>query len=313
MPESGAGSPPGAGLIRSAGAVVWRPGPDGLQVVVIHRPRYDDWSFPKGKQDPGEHLVSTAVREVLEETGAHVVLGRPLGRSRYESTGHPKTVHYWAAAVADPAAETEFTPNDEVDKLDWLPVAAARGRLSYQRDVNLLDRFTAGPAATVPVILLRHASAGHKHDWPGLDLARPLDGKGAADADALAPLLTAFGRCRVISSAAERCVATVRPYAALSGMAIEVEAGLSVPPGGGSAPERAGQAAAATMAAVARAGQPVLICAHRENLPDLIGACSAGLGAAPPEGRPLRKAAWWVLHAAGGQLVASERHQPGGS
>ena len=87
----------------------------------------------------------------------------------------------------------------------------------------VLGEFAAGPADTVPLILLRHASAGSRASWSGADLARPLDARGAADADALAWLLRCFGADRLISSAAERCVATVRPFAALTGAKIEIE------------------------------------------------------------------------------------------
>jgi 8-oxo-dGTP pyrophosphatase MutT (NUDIX family)/phosphohistidine phosphatase SixA len=291
--------------VRSAGAVLWRPGPAGLEVAVIHRERYDDWSFPKGKREPGEHPVATAVREVAEETGVQVTLGRPLGQSSYISGGQPKLVDYWTAAPADPGNIPDFSPNDEVDKLEWLPLPAAQDRLSYERDVRMLARFASGPAVTVPLILLRHASAGRKSDWPDQDLARPLDARGATDSDRIAPLLAAFGRSRVISSAAERCVATVRPYAALTGVAIEVDALFTVRQTSGATPEqllRAGQ--------IAGEGSPAIICAHRENLPALLTASCSRLGAPPPGGRPLRKAAWWVLHTAGGQLIAAERHRP---
>jgi 8-oxo-dGTP diphosphatase len=291
--------------VRAAGAVLWRPGLAGLEVAVIHRERYDDWSFPKGKREPGEHPIATAVREVAEETGVQVILGRPLGWSSYDSGGQPKRVDYWAATPADPGHVADFAPNDEVDKLEWLPLPAAQARLSYERDARMLARFASGPGVTVPVILLRHASAGRKSDWPDQDLARPLDAHGATDADRIAPLLAAFGRSRVISSAAERCVATVRPYAALTGMAIEVDARFTAWHASGVSPQqllRAGQ--------IADEGRPAIICAHRENLPALLAALCARLGASPPAGRPLRKAAWWVLHAAAGQLAAAERHRP---
>src|SRR6185503_3253314 len=239
---------PQAMPIRSAGAVVWRPGPDGGSVLLIHRERYNDWTFPKGKREPREHVLATAVREVQEETGRRVVLGRPLGQIRYASSGYPKVVDYWAATEADGPGGSGggFTPNDEVNKIEWVPLGAAPGRLSYQHDAGVLAGFTAGPPVTVPVILLRHAGAGRRQDWPGHDLDRPLDVGGAADAVRLAPLLAAFGRCAVVSSAAERCVATVRPYAALTGMAIEVDPWLTAERGGGvtaAQQARAGEAA----------------------------------------------------------------------
>ena len=171
---------------------------------------------------------------------------------------------------------------------------------------ELVDTAFAGrPAETIPFILLRHASAGSKRRWSGNDLDRPLDADGAAHAERLAGLLSCFGSCRVISSAAERCVATVRPYAELTGGSIEIEAGLTMPqPGGGTARElkRAAQ--------IIDDGKPAVICAHGENLPSLLQAACARLGARPPKGPPLRKAAWWVLHTAGGALAGAERYHP---
>jgi 8-oxo-(d)GTP phosphatase len=288
--------------VRAAGAVVWRDGPGEVQIAVVHRPKYDDWTLPKGKCEPGEHVLLTAIREVEEETGQLVTLGRRLSPSHYKVDGRPKRVDYWAGRAADPSAP--FVPSNEVDDLAWLPMAAAAEQLTYERDVALLEEFAGGPALTVPLILLRHASAGSQSSWGGADLARPLDARGAADADRLARLLGCFGAGRVISSAAERCVATVRPFAALAGAKIEIEPLFTV--GVQAGPE----VVTLRAAALATEEGPVVACAHRENLPLLLAAVSARLGARPPSGRALRKGRFWVLHVAGGVLAGTERHQP---
>ncbi|HTS99907.1 MAG TPA: NUDIX hydrolase [Streptosporangiaceae bacterium] len=295
------------GEIRAAGAVLWRPAEGGVQVALVHRPKYDDWTFPKGKRDPGEHILLTAVREVAEETGLSAILGRPLPTARYQIDGRPKRVDYWAGRP-EPDGQPAFQANNEVDALDWLRVPAARDRLSYAHDTALLDEFAAGPADTLPLVFLRHASAGGKGSWPGNDLDRPLDARGAADAERLARMLACFGSCRVITSAAERCVATVRPYAALTGMAVALEPAFTIGLAGevpGGAPE---DLAAAAVAAVVAAGVPAVICAHGENLPPLVAAACAVLGAVPPFGLALPKAGFWVLHAADGRLAGVERH-----
>ena len=295
---------PADGEIRAAGALLWRRSASGFQVALVHRARYDDWTFPKGKRHPGEHVLLTAVREVTEETGVQPILGRPLPPAHYDQGGQAKRVDYWAGRPRLPD-RAPFRPTSEVDSLEWLPVAAARARLSYARDAAMLDAFTAQPADTVPVTFLRHASAGSKGSWPGDDADRPLDAGGAADAERLALLLSCFGPGRVISSATERCMATVRPYAALTGAKLEAEPMFTV----GLAAEQAA-AATAKVTEIVAAGTPAVICAHGENLPSLLAAACAVLGAAPPAGPPLPKSGFWVLHAAGGTLAGAERHCP---
>ncbi|MGD0377104.1 MAG: NUDIX domain-containing protein [Streptosporangiaceae bacterium] len=293
-----------AGAIRAAGALVRRPGAGGDEVALIHRIKYGDWTFPKGKVEPGEHVLAAAVREVAEETGIRVVLGRRLRPTSYDNQGRPKRVDYWAARVAT-GASMAFVPNSEVDDLEWLPLPAASRRLSYSHDARLLAELAAGPSDTVPVILLRHASAGAKSSWAGDDLARPLDPGGTADAERLASLLSCYGSCRVISSAAERCIATVRPYAQRVGKQISVDPGLTVtqPP--------AGPAAVTDLAVRLTAERlPTVLCAHRENLPPVLAAICGDLGAVPPGGPELDKGGFWVLHTAEGALAGAERHSP---
>ena len=301
--------PPGDDEIRAAGCVLWRPGALGAEIALVHRSRYDDWSLPKGKREPGEHLLETAVREVAEETGVAVVLGRRLRSTRYQRGERLKVVDYWAARPAVAGPQAGFVPNSEVDLLDWLPVPEARSRLSYARDADVLDDFASGPADTVPCILLRHSGAGRKESWPGDDLLRPLDAEGLRDAQVLARMLGCYARRRVISSPARRCVTTVEPYAALAGLVIETEPAFLAGPSAAAPPD---WMLPARQRIEDLAGDPVpaVICAHRENLPVLLDWVCARLGAKVPDGPPLEKSAFWVLHIGGGTVASTERHHP---
>jgi 8-oxo-(d)GTP phosphatase len=305
----------------AAGAAIWRPAADPgsgeAQVLLVHRPVYDDWSLPKGKSEPGEHILLTAVREVLEETCVRPVLGPRLPTVEYISWGHPKRVSYWAAF----SAGLEAAPGQEIDAISWLPLAQARKQLADTHDDPVISALR--PVETVPLILARHASAGRKADWAGDDFARPLDAAGEADARVLTGLLSCFApAARVISSPARRCTETVRPYAEESGATVEAEACL-VPYGRSpdfpSRTELAGALGHLLSALVAQR-RPVILCLHRENLPEVLAATCAALGApaAVPADPSLPKGGFWVAHTMGGSggasraggLAALERYEP---
>jgi 8-oxo-(d)GTP phosphatase len=278
-----ANSKPESRLIKAAGAVAWRPGPDGRpEILLVHRRKYDDWSLPKGKVEPGEALPVTAVREVLEEGGARLALGRRLDSVRYNVGGRPKRVHYWSAAVA--SVDDHAVPNDEVDRVEWVAADRAAERISYHRDNTVIADFARLPAQTVPVILLRHAKAVAKSNWKRADDRRPLDDSGRADAKTLTELLGCFGpRARLITSPAVRCVETLRPFAELSGVPLRQEPSLYIHnQSSRTDPGDSPTSIAALLAEAVESGEPTIFCAHRENIPVLQAAALAALGLHPP-------------------------------
>lgn len=291
------------GTITAAGAVAWRPGPGGApEVLLVHRRRYDDWSLPKGKTEPGEALPVTAVREVREEGGARIVLGRRLTQVKYKVSGRPKRVTYWSALVT--GVDAGAVPNEEIDEAVWLPEEQARERTSYAQDLEVLDAFAAAPADTVPLIMLRHAKAEPKDEWPGQDDVRPLSARGHRDAEAVGPVLACFAPAAgVFTSPALRCTETVRPYAEAAGVRVQRTDALRI--------ARTGRADwSQFLASVLASERPAILCGHRENLPGLIAGAAAGLGAAAPSGcdDPLPTAGFCLLHVAAGKLVGADRY-----
>ena len=211
-------------VVPAAGAVLYRTDGDSRLCAVVHRPRYDDWSLPKGKVDAGESLPVTAVREIAEETGFTAVL-----QSRIGTTGYPlqentrKEVTYWSAM----AREGTFEPNSEVDEIRWLPVEQAKDLVSYPLDRKILTRFCAAPPEGKTLLVVRHAKAGSRSQWSGNDDLRPLDKSGRAQAEMLVPMLRAFGVTRLYSAPRVRCEQTLAPLADELGVGIAIEPALS--------------------------------------------------------------------------------------
>jgi 8-oxo-dGTP diphosphatase len=268
-------------------------------VAVIHRPRYDDWSFPKGKLDRGETWLTAAVREVFEETGYRVVLGRRLPTQVYDvSYGGParmKRVKYWAARAA---ADSGFVPNSEVDRLEWMPVGQAERTLTRQTDRDLLAAFAAAPVDTVPVLLLRHGVAVNRKRWDGPEPGRPLTEEGRQEAEALVEALAAYGPSALVSSPLARCVQTLEPAARSFGMELTTERAI--------AEDAEPEAGRAWLRQVLKSGRPTIACTHRPVLPALLS--ESPLGQAVYAGRrALAPAEAWVLHAREEAVVAIDR------
>ena len=270
--------------MRAAGALVWREKGGDLQVLLVHRPRYDDWSFPKGKLESGESLCACAVREVAEETGVQVRLEQPLETVRYRlGDGTRKEVRYWAARELDrgsPALAARGriprASRSEIDGVRWMGVKEARKRLDHAIDRDLLgslvDLWEDDKLDTWTLVLVRHARAVKRSVWNRPkkrtaeqdEATRPLTGDhGRARARALAPILAAYGVGRAISSPWRRCCDTMAPYCRAAGLNLELEPAIT---------EHAHAAAPkATRKVVERALRmregPVALCTHRPVLP----------------------------------------------
>ncbi len=283
--------------VVSAGAVVTRKGPLGREVLLVHRPKYDDWSFPKGKQDPGEHVTATAVREVVEESGVEIRLGRPLRPQLYAvSGGRAKKVHYWVGHVLGDHDVSTYAANREIDDVGWFPLPAALERLTYLDDIGLVHQLEEHPQETAALVILRHAAAVKRDSWEGHDPQRPLSEEGHAQAHALSPLLHSYGIARVLTSPSTRCEQTVQPYAREQVLPLVELDFLS---------EEGFEAtrAAALLDGLMSDPEPVVLCTHRPVLPQLLDQLDI-------TEEPLAAGELVVCHHRKGRLVATERHLP---
>lgn len=289
--------------IRAAGVVLLRTADGVHEFLLVHRPGRKDWSLPKGKIDPGEHVITAAVRECDEESGYTPMLQAPLPSQSYSVGSRPKVVHYWRAHVRE---EVGFAPDDEVDQVLWLPVTTARERLTYASEARLVEVAAALPD-TVPLVLLRHTQALKRSQFNGDDDAeRPLSGKGRSQSKALVPLLDAYGIARVHSSTSRRCHDTVKRYAR------HVDASIVPEPTLSEEGHHADSAAAARRAGeIALIPEPTVLCSHRPVLPTIMDATAQALGMDPADDRWRR--AWEAKLPPGGFLVLHRAFSSDGS
>lgn len=259
--------------VVAAGGILWREEKGVLKVLMIHRTRYDDWSWPKGKLDKGEHVAEAAVRELKEETGLKVALGVKLFVSEYKlDNGRRKVVHYWAANVTDAALKKQnFVPDEEVGSFEWLTVSEAKKRMTYKHDNDplkeLVRLYEANELETRPLILLRHAKATARDEWPKGEATRPLVPAGEVQAVALAHVLAAYGPKLVVTSGWKRCVDTVAPFAAKHKVKLVQRSQLSEF-GAKNGPKRTHK----LVHGLVLGARPAIICSHRPALPKVLEA-----------------------------------------
>lgn len=260
--------------IKAAGAVVTRDGENGLEFLLVYREFRNDWTFPKGKVDPGENIVGTAVREVREETGYAIRLGLPLPQRHYQVNGVPKDVYYWHATVL----EGDFAPNEEVSSIAWVPRDLAQEMLTYAHDIDVLNAANEA-VQTVPLIILRHTQAMKRVEWSltpegstAPDSTRPLTAVGRMQANALVSVMAAFGITQVHSSDSRRCQDTVGPYAGARSLGVILESSVSeeqhsIEP----------EVASNRVQELAQNAAPIVLCTHRPVMPTVMSALSESL------------------------------------
>jgi 8-oxo-dGTP pyrophosphatase MutT (NUDIX family)/phosphohistidine phosphatase SixA len=280
-------------VVRAAGGVVWRSRSDGLEIILVHRPRYSDWSLPKGKLDPGEHELTAAVREVFEETSVEGVPQARLPTIRY-LTGEPgveKQVDFWSMRAA---AWAPRPADDEIEEARWVPATAAQALLSYAHDRGVVRAFLGLPPVTAVVALVRHAKAGKRREWSGPDADRPLDLVGERDAQGLSGLLTLLRPDRVVSATPLRCRQTVEPL----GLPLELDEAFDElqPPA----------AAAAALQELAKRGGSTVVCSQGKLMPPLL----TELTRRADVNFHTRKGAGWVLTFSDGRLAGRDKLVP---
>jgi 8-oxo-dGTP pyrophosphatase MutT (NUDIX family)/phosphohistidine phosphatase SixA len=279
-----------SGDVRAAGAVVLRKG----RVLLVHRPAYDDWAFPKGKLDRGEAPPAAAVREVEEETGLRVRLGIPLGRQSYPTAARTKVVDYWVGRVVGDHDVSRYLVNSEIDEVDWVDLDKARRQLTYDRDRETLREALLTGKPTRALVLLRHGQARSRKRWRGDDRERPLLVTGSAQARRAVPVLGAYAVTRVVTSSSARCVDTVRPYAEQYDGKLLSTSDLSEEDASATAVRR-------IVEDLVRRRADAVLCTHRPVLPLVYDAL--GLGYEPQATGELV-----VIHHRRGRIRALERH-----
>jgi len=314
--------------IFAAGALLWRVRKNQLQVALVHRPRYEDWSWPKGKTELGETLPAAAVREVTEETGHQIVLGVPLPGLEYRlEEGHLKEVHFWAARLAtdddEPALrardEIQPAPREEIDDVIWLYAADAHERLTRREDRRPLLTLEAMHAknrlATRALVVARHGRARRRITWSGTEEKRPLTEAGRAQARALVPIFSAYGVQELVSSPWRRCTETFKPYQDASGATLTTRPAIT---------ERYHRESPKGAVTVVRdllaTHVDLAICTHRPVLPAVMTTLARSarrwtLGSLPATDPYLAAGEALVVHVAdagkGPRIAAIERVLPG--
>ena len=283
--------------IYAAGAVLWRLSKGKkVEIALIHRPRYDDWSLPKGKLDANETMIGCAHREVMEETGYSAVFGPELGFATYHVEGSTKHVKYWSAqAIGEPTGKPDPL---EVDEILWLTPSQARKKLTLEDDQSIVDFFLEFGTGTTPLVLLRHAKALKREDWDGDDDDRPLANIGQIQAKRLLSTYLPYAIEEVHSSDAIRCIETVEPMTRSLSMNPIFSSDLSE-----YRFAKDKEAALDYAQDLMQRGKSAIICSHNPILPKLLKKL-IGKKNFKELAQELNPGEAWVLHHRDGEIIA---------
>ena len=286
-------------IILAAGALVWRKSKEKkIEIAVIHRPKYNDWTIPKGKVELNESSIACAYREVIEETSIETEFGMYLGEVKYQSLDGPKQVSFWSAQVVK---ENTFTPNSEVDEIKWVEAAKAAKFLSLDSDREILSKFNKLKYESKPLVLLRHAKALSRDEWQGDDDDRPLDSLGQMQAKRLLSIYQAFNLEQIHTSDAIRCYDTVEPMAKALGLRLEVSNNLSE-----SAFKKDKEDAFDYARDLIKSDKRALLCSHNPILPKVLNKLTKKSDVESDEEK-LYPADAWVIHRIGKEVIQIDR------
>jgi len=251
-------------MIRAAGALLWRENAQReIEIALIHRPRYDDWSLPKGKIEHEESALECAYRELYEETGIKGSFTRQLGSVEYQESGHLKRVIFWAAQCS--LNSSTFTPNEEVDQLLWLTPMLASEKATHDSDKTIIANFLSQDSHTDTLIILRHTKALERGDWDEEDGLRTLSEIGLDQAQMLIKHLEPFAIEEIYSSDYRRCIQTVTPIAHKRGITVVEVAKLNE-----ESFETDPQLAISFANALKQDQKNILICSHNPVIPTML-------------------------------------------
>ncbi len=288
------GAPPTA---HAAGAVPYRLRPKGPQMLLIHRPKYHDWSLPKGHLDPGETYKKAALREVEEETGIGGELSSLIGSIGYRVGRRRKVVRYYLLAVNG----SKFVPNSEADDARWLSPRRAIDLATYERDRLVLARAAdlLSDAKTAKIHLVRHAMAGRRALWRGPDEERPLSGIGRRQASLITGRLLEHPVTRVLTSPYTRCVETVQPLASAIDIRVKTHPALAE---GASVDDFFGLVRKLK-------GEAAVLCSHGDVITGVIEQL-ASKGVPLSGGLAWKKGSVWELDVVKGRIVSGSYQPP---